>query len=89
MKDKSCHGGKGFLTRKGDNYMSWGGGKSIMIALINSLNRYDINDWTRKQVYKDIIKELKEHDFVNLYTCEGIDESYDKAVKELHPDVFK
>jgi hypothetical protein len=43
----------------------------------------------RFRLYKGIILALEEQDWDTENECEGTDDAYDKALKELHPEWYE
>jgi hypothetical protein len=68
--------------------MGWGSGSEVMHRIIPKLEEVVPHDEQRKEVYKVIIDAMEHGDWDTQQDCEGCDDSFDEALKELHPDWF-
>ena len=66
--------------------MGWSRGSDLMDSIIRSLKYHVINPSIRKEIYKDIIDALEDHDWDTQDECLGIDEAFDAALHEHNRD---
>lgn len=68
--------------------MGWGSGSRVMGELIESLKRNVADDEVREAVYVDMIDALQDMDCDTLQECEGDDEAFDNALRQVNPDWY-
>ncbi len=68
--------------------MGWGGGTRIAGDMIRSIEGKVPHQYTRVDIYKDLIAALENADCDNLGECIGISDAFDEALKELDPGWF-
>jgi len=69
--------------------MGWASGSQVMDGIIEVVQKEIKDPKVRFRLYKGIILALEEQDWDTENECEGTDDAYDKALKELHPDWYK
>ena len=67
--------------------MGWSSGSVVMDAVIQAERKYGSSDISKRVLfYKECIKAFEKHDWDNHDECLGIEQAFDTAVYELHPD---
>ena len=66
--------------------MGWSSGTRLMSAVITATKKAIPDEEIRKAFYKEVIEAFEDADWDTQDECMGEDESYDVAVKEMHPD---
>lgn len=64
--------------------MSWSGGRLVADDMINSLNKWTLDDMTRFRIYIDLLESLRSLDWDCFEESIGQDEMYDRAVGLLY-----
>jgi hypothetical protein len=66
--------------------MGWGRGSEIMSEIIDTIQNNVKDKNTRKLIYKELVETFESYDCDTLEECLAMDDIYDKALKEIHPD---
>ena len=69
--------------------MGWGSGADLMTDVIHVVNRNEQHELKRIAIYKGLIRAFQGHDWDTEMDCIGIDNAFDKALKELEPAMFE
>ena len=69
--------------------MGWSSGTTLMGEIIDAVQSKVKDKKLRKSLYLSIISAFENADWDGQDECEGIDDAFDKALKELHPDWYK
>lgn len=68
--------------------MGWASGSQVMEQVIDVVKEEVQDPEVRFRIYKGVIFALENQDWDTQIDCESMDEAYDKALMELHPDWF-
>ena len=69
--------------------MGWASGSQVMEEIIEVVQTEIKDPKVRLRLYKCIIGALEGQDWDTQNECEGTDNAYDEALKELHLDWYK
>jgi len=72
---------------KGDK-MGWSSGSDLMRWIIEDLKTIVKDNKLRKKIYVCLINNFENEDWDTQDEVREIDESFDKALEELHPEWF-
>ena len=67
--------------------MGFSGGTDIAQALISSIQRNVEKRSVRRKIYRDLIRVLEDADWDNQDEALGIDHSFDRVLRETHPEI--
>jgi hypothetical protein len=66
--------------------MGWSSGGNIMEGIIHCLSKEIKDSKQRARIYKSIIKILENSDWDTQEESLNIDDAYDQALREVHPN---
>lgn len=69
--------------------MSWHGGSEIMASLIETCLENIPQENIRRKLYADVLPSFAEQDWNDFGTLFGNDPAYDKAVRDVYPNIYE
>ena len=61
--------------------MGWSSGSSLMAGIIVGIRKLELDDETRRKLYRVLIKNFEDYDCDTLRECEDMDVQFKAALK--------
>lgn len=69
--------------------MGWSSGSLLFSNIIELLQKHVPDEEARQAVYVQLIDAFEDFDCDTLQECEGEDEAFDSAIRDVHPDWYE